>query len=184
MLVQHRLELRFTTSHVQEPLTWEITRRFKGLMFNVDSLNVGVHDADMVLSLIGEPEEAKEAKTYLKDQGVEVKTQSSRRYQGKIPSVPMVARPRRGNQQTVEHKLWLTIIGSVRQEAFLWNIARRFDATYKIMQCASGSKVAIISLLVWGPDREVEGVVSYLRGLGINVEYGEVGVSAPFGPEG
>lgn len=180
MLVQHRLELSFATAHVQEPLIWEMTRRFHDLMFNIDSLNVGVHEADMRLSLYGEPPVVKQAKGYLKDLGVTVKTLSSCRYRGHIPDVPMAGCPARKDQPTVERKLWLTILGSNRRDPFLWMIARRYAATYKIMQCASGEKVAIVSLLLSGPAEEVEGVVFYLRGQGIHVEYGEVGVDAPF----
>jgi len=180
MLVQHRLELSFATAHVQAPLTWEMTRRFETMMFNVTSLNVGVHEADMRLSLIGEPQMVKQAKAYLKDLGVTVKTRSSHRYKGKIPDVSMRPHNTREDQRTVERKLWMTILGTSRREPFLWIIARRFGTTYKIMQCASGEKVAIISLLVSGPEEEVANVVSYLRGQGINVEYGEVSVSAPF----
>lgn len=180
MLVKHRLELCFATTHVQEPLTWEMTQRFKNLMFNVDSLNVGVHDADMRLSLIGAASTVKQAKAYLKDLGVKVRTLSSHRYTRKIPDVPMCPRRARRSGRISERKLWLTILGAQRTEPFLWMIARKFDATYKILQCASGEKVAIVSLLVWGPEKEVDGVVTFLRDLGINVEYGEVGVSAPF----
>lgn len=184
MLVQHRLELTFATAHVQEPLTWEMAQRFKDLMFNVGSMNVGIHEADMRIALIAEPETVKAAKVYLRDLGVTVKTVSAHKYKGQLPDVPR--RPRRGgkDQPRVERKLWLTVIGARRREPFLWTLARRFNATYKILQCASGEKVAIISMLVWGPAEEVEGVVCYLRDQGINVEYGEVGLSAPFAPIG
>jgi hypothetical protein len=178
------LALKFATAHVQEPLTWEMTQRFKRLMFNINSLDVGVHDADMRLVLIGEPLEVKKAKAYLIEQGVTLKTLSAARYKGKIPSVPKRSSRYHQDQPVVERKLWLTMIGPQRREPFLWAMARRFDVVYKIMHAATGETVAIVSLLLWGPEEAVEDAVSYLREQGINVEYGEIGVSAPFTPVG
>ncbi|MBN2559666.1 MAG: hypothetical protein JXQ75_01880 [Phycisphaerae bacterium] len=182
MLVQHRMSLTFATSHVQEPFTWEMTLRFKNLMFNLNTLNVGVHEADMQLSLIGEPADVKRAKQYLKEQGVTLKTLSSHRYKGKFPDVPENPPRRRPDAKMIERKLWLTLIGTQRDQPHLWLLARQYDVGYKITHSATGEGMAIISLLVWGPEEEVEKVVCYLRGAGINVEYGEVGVSAPFTP--
>ena len=182
MLVQHRLALSFATAHVQEPITWEMTQRFKRLMFNVTSVNVGIHEADMRLALVGEAREVRLAKDYLKDLGVKIKTLSSRQYQGKLPTVPAELPPKDPEARRVERTLWLTIVRNQRREPMLWTLGRRFDIGYKIGHSATGEAMAIISLIVWGPEEEVERAVGYLRECGICVEYGEAGVSAPFAP--
>ncbi len=182
MLVQHRLFLTFETAHVQEPFTWEMTQQFKNVMFNLSALNVGVHEADMTIALIGEPDDVKKAKQYLKEQSVTVKTISSHKYKGKLPNVPKRLPKRPPDAQIVERKLWLTLIGGQKKEPLLWLMARKYDVGYKLMHSTTGERMAILSLLVWGPGEEVQKVVSYLRSKEINVEYGEVGVSAPFIP--
>lgn len=181
MLVQHRLALSFATAHVQEPLTWELTRRFQNVMFNVGAINVGVHEADMQLVLIGEPAEVKQAKEYLKEQGVTVRTLSSHKHRGKLPSAPKQPPKGRGGER-IERKLWLTIIRGQRREPFLWTLGREFALGYKITHSVSGEHMAIISLVAWGEAEEVQRAVSYLRQKGVTVEYGEAGVSAPFMP--
>ena len=181
MLVQHRLALSFATAHVQEPLTWELTRRFKNVMFNVNSINVGVHEADMHLALIGEAAEVKQAKEYLKDLGVKVRTLASHKYSGKLPDSLKYSPQGRGGGR-VERKLWLTIIRDQRREPFLWTLGREFDLGYKITHCATGEHMAIISLVAWGEAEELQRAVNYLRQKGVTVEYGEAGVSAPFMP--
>ena len=181
MLVQHHLALAFEPAHVQEPLTWELTRRFQRMLFNVSALNVGVHEADMRLVFVGEAKEVAAAKVYLKDLGVKVRTLSSRRYPGRLPrAVRMPARRANGNR--VERKLWLTIIRGQRREPYLWKLGREFDLGYKITHSVSGQNTAIVSLVVWGEAQEVERAVTYLRQNGVTVEYGEAGLSAPFMP--
>ncbi len=182
MLVQHRLFLTFATAHVQEPFTWQMTQQFKRVMFNLSALNVGVYEADMTLSLVGEPDHVKKAKQYLKDQGVNVKTISSHKYNGKLPAVPKNLPKRPPDAEILERKLWLTLIGGQKREPLLWLMARRYDVGYKLMYSTTGERMAILSLIVWGPAEEVQKVVSYLRSKEIHVEYGEVGVGAPFIP--
>lgn len=182
MLVQHRLALNFATAHVQEPITWEMTQRFRKLMFNVTSVNVGVHEADMRLALVGEAREVRQAKDYLKGLGVKIKTVSCHKYKGKLPDVPADLPPKNLDARRTERTLWLTIIRSQRREPLLWTLGRRFGIGYKIGHSTTGENMAIISLIVWGPEGEIERAVRYLRERGICVEYGEAAVSAPFAP--
>jgi hypothetical protein len=182
MLVTHRLALSFTTAHVQEPLTWELTRRFRKVMFNVLSINVGLDEADMRLSLTGESQEISKAKDYLRDLGVKLKTLSTGRSRTEFPAVPKQLPRGQPTGHQVERKLWLTILRDQRPEPFLWTIGRRFDIGYKITHCATGPNMAIISLVAWGDAEEIDRTVSYLREQGVCVEYGEAGVSAPFAP--
>lgn len=184
MLVHHRLTIAFHRAHVQEPLICEMTKRFDNLMFNIHSLNVGIEEGDIRLSLIGSRDQVREAKAYFKSLGAVVKTLSSQKHTGTIPDIPDPQSRKVGSGELVEKKLWLTIIGSLKRQPFLWTIARQYDVDYKITQSMTGDNMAIVSLLVWGPPEEVNGVVSYLREQGINVEFGKVAVSAPFTPVG
>ena len=184
MLVHHRLTIAFHRAHVQEPLICEMTKRFDRLMFNVHSLNVGIEEGSIRLSLIGSRDQVREAKAYFKALGAVVKTLSSQKYTGTIPDIPRPPSRKADPVDLVEKKLWLTIIGSLKRQPFLWTIARQYDVYYKITQSITGDDMAIISVLVWGPPEEVSGVVSYLREQGINVEYGQIAVSAPFTPVG
>ncbi|MFH1417645.1 MAG: NIL domain-containing protein [Planctomycetota bacterium] len=183
MLVKHRLELAFQPSHVQEPLTCEMTRRFKSVMFNVDDLSVGIDTASMRLSLLGKPPDVKKAKDYLRSLNVDLKTLSAYQSKAKIPKVPIRPKEAAPSGDVVQRKLWLTFLGAQKKQPFLWTISRRFNVTYKITQSTIGGNVAIMSLMLWGAPEEVDAVVSYLRDQGINVEFGELGLSAPFGPE-
>ncbi len=183
MLVKHRLELAFQPAHVQEPLTCEMTRRFKNVMFNVDDLSVGIDTASMRLSLLGKPPDVKKAKDYLRSLNVDLKTLSASQSKAKIPKVPMRSEESVPNGDVVQRKLWLTFLGAQKKQPFLWTISRQFNVTYKIMQSTIGGEVAIMSLMIWGAQQEVDAVTTYLRDQGINVEFGELGLSAPFGPE-
>lgn len=182
MLVQQRLALSFATAHVQEPLTWEMARRYQKMMFNVLALNVGIHEADMRLSLTGDVDDVKKAKAYLKDIGVRVRTLASGPFKGRPPEAFRVCSRPQTEGERVERKLWLTVIRDQRREPFLWMLGREFDIGYKITNSATGPNMAIISLVVWGAPDELTRTVSYLRSKGIQVEYGEAGLSAPFMP--
>ena len=183
MLVKHRLELQFQRAHVQEPLTCEMTRRFKNVMFNIDFLSVGIVSATMRLSLVGKASEIKQAKEYLKSLNVAPKTLSSQKFKGKFPDVPMRTFGPKDGEPILERKLWLTFLGAQKRRPFIWEISRRFDVTFKITQSTTGSTVAIMSLVLWGSRGEVDGVVSYLREQEINVEFGEASLASPFGPD-
>lgn len=183
MLVKHRLELKFQRAHVQEPLTCEMTRRFKSVMFNIDALTVGIQSASMRLSLIGKAAEVKAAKEYLKSLNVSLKVLSAQRCKAEFPNVPMRAFAPKADQSLVERKLWLTFLGIQKRRPFLWEISRRFDVTFKITQSSTGNELAIMSLVVWGTQAEVDAVVAYLREQGINVEFGQVSLATPFGPD-
>jgi L-aspartate semialdehyde sulfurtransferase ferredoxin len=183
MLVKHRLELRFQRAHVQDPLTCEMTRRFKDVMFNIDSLSVGVQSATMRLSLVGKASAVKAAKDYLKSLNVTLKTLASLKYKGAFPDVPMRAFGPRNDGPILERKLWLTFLGPQKRSPFIWEISRRFDVTFKITQSTTGAEVAIMSLVLWGSRQEVDGVVAYLREQDINVEFGEASLASPFGPD-
>jgi ABC-type methionine transport system ATPase subunit len=184
MPVKHRLELAFRPSHVQEPLVCEMTRRFKNVMFNVDAISVGIQSATMRLSIMGKASEVKKAKDYIKSLNVTMKTRSACRCNEKIPDVSRKGLHTEASpDDVVQRKLWLTFLGKQQRLPFLWMLARQFDVTYKITQSTSGDEVAILSLLVYGPQAEVEGVVAFLREQEINVEFGELSLSTPFGPE-
>jgi hypothetical protein len=183
MLVKHRLELRFQRSHVQEPLTCEMTKRFTDLMFNIDFISVGIQSAKMRLSLVGKAGDVRRAKDYLRSLNVSLKTLSSQKYRGELPDVPMCASGSVPERSMVEKKLWLTFLGAQKRKPFIWEISRRFDVTFKITQSTTGSEVAIMSMVVWGSPEAVDGVVAYLREQEINVEFGEASLGSPFGPD-
>lgn len=184
MLVEHRLILGFERSHVQEPLICEMVRLCPGVMFNIDTLSVGPREARMEILLAGTENEVHEAEVFLKTLEVEVKTVQTGPFDGEVPEVPPPPTPGESDDASNARKVWLTIVGSLRREPFLWLMARRYGVTFKIMQSATGDPVSIVSLLIWGKPGEVEGAVSFLRDRGINVEYGEVGVDAPFSQTG
>lgn len=183
MAVKHRLKLEFQPSHVQEPLTCEMTKRFRDVVFNVDAISVGIDRASMQLSIIGEPESVKQAKDYLKSLNVDMRTISAHKCKACMPDVPQRTFSHTSDQKIIERKLWLTFLGCQQDQPFLWIISRRFDVTYKIMQSTTGPDLSILSLVVWGIEDEVDAVVTYLREQGIHVEYGAPSVSTPFGPE-
>lgn len=183
MLVKHRLQLQFQRAHVQEPLTCEMTKRFKNLMFNIDSLDVGVQSAKMRLSLIGKAAEVKRAKEYLRSLNVVLKTLSSGSFRGEFPNVPQRDFGPKTDEPLQERKLWLTFLGVQKRRPFVWEISRLFDVTFKITQSATGDEIAIMSLVLWGRVAEIEGVVAHLRGQHINVEFGEASLASPFGPD-
>ena len=160
-----------------------MTRRFKDVMFNIDVLNVGIHSATMRMSLVGRAAEVKAAKDYLRSLNVSFKMLGSSRYEGAFPDVPMRSFGPRNGEPMLERKLWLTFLGPQRRRPFVWEISRRFDVTFKITQSTTGNEVAIMSLVLWGSQSEVEGVVSYLREQDINVEFGEASLASPFGPD-
>lgn len=186
MLVEHRFVLGFERSHVVEPVICEMVRHCPEVMFNIDTLSVGPQQAEMGISVVGEPEQVRQAEVFLKTLEVEVRTVATGPFDGRIPESPRPTPPDDADAgaETVARKIWLTIIGSLRREPFLWMMSRRFGATFKIMQSTTGDPVSIMSLLIWGRPDEVEGAVAFLRECGIHVEYGEVGVSAPFSPTG
>jgi len=183
MLVKNRLELKFHRSHVQEPLTCEMTRRFKNVMFNIDHLNVGVQSATMRLSLVGEAADVKAAKAYLKSLNVSLKVLASGRCKERLPDVPMRSFEAKSDRPMVERKLWLTFLGGQKRRPFLWEISRLFDVTFKITQSSTGPQIAIMSLVLWGAPADIDAVVAYLREQGINVEFGQTSLATPFGPD-
>jgi len=184
MLRENRYEMNFERSHVQAPLMCDMAHHFPGIMFNIEALSVGIYEASMRIVLVGETPDLRAAEALFTAQGVQLCPLGSDKFRGQIPNVPVRRAMQRDAVSAYQKKLWLTILGSLKQKAFLWVLARRYDVTFKIMQSTTGPEVSIVSLLVWGPQAEVEGAVTFLREQGINVEYGEVAVSAPFAPIG
>lgn len=189
MLLEHRLEIDFERSHVPEPLLCEMARRFQNVMFNIDTMSVGIHEAMIRIALVGEEAEVRLAHEYLASFGTSLKTLSRKKYKGELPKVPerqadSADADSVGHERIVEKKIWLTVLGTLQHKPLLWELSRRFDITYKLMQSVTSDLVGIVSMLIWGPAVEVTGAVSFLRELGVNVEYGEVAVSAPFTPVG
>lgn len=182
MLDEHRLALGFERSHVQEPLIYEMIRHCPDVIVNIYSLSVGPLEAMMEIGVIGKPPDLKHVEEFLTTLEVTVRTVSREEFRGKVPRAPK-RKPRQSTgSPVVQRKIWLTIIGAERQRPFLWMVSRAYGVTFKIMQSVTGEPVSIVSLLLWGPQTEVEASVDFLRDQGINVEYGEVGLSAPFEP--
>jgi len=182
MLMEHRLEMRFQRSHVQEPVISEMARRFEGIMFNIEAISVGNQEASIGLRLVGEPAELGRVHAYFSSIEADIRVLSEEKFTGEIPALPERAAPSGEQQRIVERKLWLTALGSPKTQSFLWELSRRFDVTFKLMQSVSGESVSILSMLLWGPQPEVNGAVAFLREQGINVEFGEISLSAPFAP--
>lgn len=182
MLVEHRLEMSFEQAHVREPLICEMARRCENVMFNIDTLAVGIHEAMMRISLVGEPPDIRKVIEYFTSLGVTTTKLHEDKFKGTIPQVPKRVARINAHEPTIEKKLWLTIVGSLRRQAFLWVLSRRYDVTYKITQSTTGDPVSIVSLCLTGPQAEVNGAINFLREQGINVEFGEIAVSAPFRP--
>jgi hypothetical protein len=182
MLIETKLALDFERDHVQEALICEMARRCPSVVFNIDALSVGQVEAAMTIGLVGEPPDVRAAEEYFKSLNVGVRTISSDRFKGTMPTVPVRAGRADTNQPTVQRKIWLTIIGSRRRQPYLWVLSRRFGVTYSLMQSTTGEPVSIVSLLMAGPKAEVDGAIAYLRDQGIGVEYGEVPESLGYTP--
>lgn len=181
MLREERLEMSFERAHVQEPFVCQMSRRHPEVLFNIHQLSVGPYEARMTMSIIGEVPERRAVREYFESLGVNVRTVDELKFKGTIPQVPnRVAMPTE-NDSEIEQKLWLTIVGNLRSQHFLWTISRRYDVTYKITQSVTGDPVSIVSLVVRGRQAEVDGVVTYLRDQGINVDMGVVTANSLFG---
>jgi len=178
--IEQRLALRFQRSHVQEALLCEMVRHCRNVLLNIHTLNVGPDQAQMTLSVVGERTEIKEAERFLTQFDVDLRRISSGSFEGPIPEIPGRSEAAGVGGVPIERKLWLTFVGPLQRHPFLWVLLKRFDITFKIMEAATGDPVSIVSLLIRGPGKEVEAAVTYLREQRVNVEYGEVGVSAPF----
>ena len=138
----------------------------------------------MHIVLIGEKADLSSVRDYFVSLGAKARLIAEKKYKRELPTLPERTIQTEENEPVVERKIWLTLLGSLREQAFFWVLSRRFDVTYKFMQSVTGDSVSIVSILIWGPRSEVKGAVSYLREQGVNVEYGDVGVSAPFTPVG
>lgn len=181
MLREERLELSFERAHVKAPFVCEMARQHPDVLFNIHQLSVGPYEARMMMSLIGEVPQRRAVREYFESLGVAIRVVDELKYKGTIPKVPQrVAMPTADNE-SVEQKLWLTIVGNLRSQHFLWTISRRYDVTYKITQSVTGDPVSIVSLVLRGTQAEVDGVVNYLRDQGINVDLGVVAANTPFG---
>ncbi|MCB9852998.1 MAG: hypothetical protein H6819_07875 [Phycisphaerales bacterium] len=181
MLSEERLEMTFERDHVQEPFVCNMASRHPDVLFNIHQLSVGPHEARMMMSVIGEVPHRRAVREYFEGLGVDVRVIDELKYKGTIPQVPnRIAMPT-ASTAPVRQKLWLTIVGALRSQHFLWTISRRFDVVYKITQSVTGDPVSIVSMVVSGTQAEVDGVVAYMREQGINVETGVINAAAPFG---
>jgi len=52
----------------------------------------------------------------------------------------------------------------------LWEMSRRFDATFDIRQASVSGDLGIVGLLLKGPQTEVDGACQFLRQAGLTVE--------------
>ncbi len=181
MLREERLEMTFERAHVQDPFICTMASQHPNVLFNVHHLSVGPHEARMMMSIIGEVPERRAVREYVESLGVDVRVIDEVKFKGSIPQVPnRIAMPT-ATTQRIEQKLWLTIVGGLRSQYFLWTISRRFDVIYRITQSVTGDPVSIVSMIVSGTQAEVDGVMSYLRDQGINVDVGVVPQMAIFG---
>lgn len=180
MLQEERLEMSFERAHVQAPFICEMSRRFPEILFNIHQLSVGPHEAQMLMSIIGEVPERRAVRVYFESLQVTIRSVEELKFKGSIPQVPQRVAMPTAHPEPVVQKVWLTIVGGMRSQYFLWTISRRFDVTYKITQSVTGDPVSIVSLILKGTQAEVDGVITYLREQGINVELGVVTASAPF----
>ncbi len=180
MPLEHCLEMHFERAHVQEPVLCHMARQWEHVMFNIDALSVGSQRAMMRIALVGEQDGIDSVIEYFKSLDVDLKTLSKGTYDGEIPDVPMRMGLHREAGDVTEKKLWLTVLGTLRTQPFLWALTRRFDVTYKIMQSVTGDSVSIVSMLIWGPRAEVNGAIAFLREQNVHVEFGEVTVGTPF----
>lgn len=174
--------MTFERVHVQDPLICEMARQHPDVLFNIHQLSVGPHEARMLISLVGEVPHLRAVREYLESRDVDLRVVDDLKYKGQMPVLPRRVAMPGGSTTAVERRLWLTIVGGLRSQSFLWTISRRYDVTYKLTQSVTGDPVSIVSLLVWGPPAEVDGVVTYLREQGINVELGEIEAAARFVP--
>ena len=180
MLREERLELSFERAHVQNPLVCEMARRHPDVLFNIRQLSVGPHEARMQISLIGEVPDLRAVREYFASLGVDVRLIEELKHKAPIPQVPRRVAMPTGTSAPVERRIWMTIVGSLRSQSFLWTISRRFDVTYRLTQSVTGDPVSIVSLMLSGPQSEVDGVVTFLRDQGINVEFGVIEPPARF----
>lgn len=181
MLREERLEMTFERDHVQEPFVCMMANKHPDVLFNIHQLSVGPHEARMMMSVIGEVPERRAVREYFEGLGVDVRVIDEVKFKGTIPQMPnRIAMPTASTDE-VRQKLWLTIVGALQSQHFLWTISRRFDVIYKITQSVTGDPVSIVSLVVSGRQAEVDGVVAYMREQGINVETGVINAAALFG---
>lgn len=180
MLREERIEMTFERSHVQEPLIYGMARRWPDIFFNIHHLSVGPHEARVVISLVGEIPDLRAVREHFASLGVSLRLIEELKFKGTTPTLPKrVAMPSLDANE-VTKKIWLTIVGSIRSQSFLWTISRRYDLMYRITQSVTADPVSIVSIQFQGRSAEVDGAIAYLRDQGINVEMGEPYIPAPF----
>lgn len=180
MLLEERLEMTFERTQLREPLICTMAKQFPDVLFNISQLSVGPHEARMTISLIGEVPQLRAVREHFESLGVELRVVQELKYKGTIPQVPnRIAMPT-ANSKPVEKRIWMTIVGALKSQHFLWTISRRYDVTYRITQSVTGDPVSIVSLELQGSAAEVDGVIAYLREQGINVDIGTMVSVTPF----
>lgn len=150
-----------------------MARRWPAVYFNIHNLSVGPHEARIVISLVGEVPDLRAIREHFAGLGVQLRLVEELKYKGQMPVLPKrVAMP---TTQTadVEKKIWITVVGSLKSQSFLWTISRRFDLVFRITQSVTGDPVSIVSLQFQGRPAEVDGAIGYLREQGMSVELGE-----------
>ena len=174
MLLEERLEMTFERTQLREPLICTMAKRHPDILFNISQLSVGPNEARMTISLIGEVPQLRSVREEFEALGVEIRVVQELKYKGAIPQVPnRVAMPSAASKP-VEKRIWMTIVGALKSQHFLWTISRRYDVTYRITQSVTGDPVSIVSLELAGSEAEVDGVIAYLREQGINVDIGTI----------
>jgi len=184
MLREERIEMTFERSHVQEPLVYGMARRWPDVYFNIHNLSVGPHEARIVISLVGEVPDLRAVREHFAALGVQLRLIEELKYKGKLPVLPKRVAMPTAVAEDINKKVWITIVGSMRSQSFMWTISRRYDVLYRITQSVTGDPVSIMSLHIQGKPAEVDGVIAYLREQGINVEVGETPKLPVYEPAG
>lgn len=166
--VTKEVELTFGATSVAQPLVWEMARTHE-VVFSLLEASVAEGAGRMRLELSGPPETLQKAENFLATRGVRVKVIGSRA--GGRPDVwPPQAESSWVGQRTIERKLWLTFRADQIERPLLWEMSRRFDATFDIRQASLSGDFGIVGMLLKGPQAEVDRACQFLRDAGLSVE--------------
>lgn len=168
-LIQHELELTFPAAKVPRPVLCDMFRKHDGLVFNVARANVSQHRGHFHFTMQGEAAVVKSAEEYLRAEGIEVSVLRSGPFQGALPGRPQRLGSNPGEPRSAR-KLWLTYSEALDGRPIIWEMACRFDVSFDIRQSSVGKGVSIMAILLEGPASHVEGAMSFLQDLGIEVE--------------
>ena len=68
-------------------------------------------------------------------------------------------------------KSWLTFEGGHQNEPCLWKMSRKFpDVMFDIRQASVQKDIGIMAVLFTGEEKEIDGALEYLLGMGVKVD--------------